>query len=254
MAAETQAETERPRTFYGQLGKAFLYPLTGHGPYVILAWVLCYAFVGLVIFLLGVVLPGPAGGYVAIIPLIVRLVLVGYFCAYLMKVIGSSATGDDQPPNWPAFSSFWDEVFRPLLLLISAVIVSFGPAGVCRTARFYGAPYMDELMWGLFVAGLLYLPMAVLAVALFDSIAALNPVVVVASIVRVWRAYLAACAAMTFVLALSFACITYVVPYVPFFGSLLSGAVVLYFLMGEMRILGLLYFHHEQRLGWFPAR
>ncbi|GAG23945.1 unnamed protein product, partial [marine sediment metagenome] len=98
---------------------------------------------------------------------------------------------------------------------------------------------------------LLYLPMGLIAVALFDSFAALNPVIVVAGIAKTFPAYLLAAAVLFLCYLLSGLLQGFVSSLVPLLGSLVATAVSLYFLMVEMRLLGLLYNTHQHRLKWF---
>jgi len=106
------------------------------------------------------------------------------------------------------------------------------------------------VLLGLVCLGLLYLPMGLTAVALFNTAAALNPVVVVGSIFRIPLQYLAACAALLVALVARVVFSAGFVP-VPILGAVVEGLVAFYLLTVEMRVLGLLYHANRGKLDWF---
>src|SRR3954452_5744658 len=99
--------------------------------------------------------------------------------------------------------------------------------------------------------GAIYFPMALLAVAVTDNFLALSPHVVMPSILRVLAPYLVACLVLGLLLVvrIGFEVLMGFVP-VPFLPSIVLGFVSLYFLVIEMRILGLLFRSNRARLGW----
>ena len=236
----------QPRSFYARFPGAFAYPFKGMGWAAIVAGALffwglnflrCVPFVGLLI----------------------GLFVAGYLAAFMIRIIDASAAGRDSPPDWPDLSSFWDDVLRPLLLLVATVAFSFLPlvirllVGVWNGGPSGGGYPKDELFWICLGWGLLYLPMGLIAVALFDSVAALNPVVVVGGIVKTFPAYLLAAGLLFVCYWLNAWLQEAISDLVPVLGSLVATAVALYFLMVEMRLLGLLYNTHRHRLKWFES-
>jgi hypothetical protein len=102
------------------------------------------------------------------------------------------------------------------------------------------------------ILSMLYFPMAILGVAMSDSFAALNPVFVLSSVMKIFKQYIVTC----FVFAGLGFMYTYVRSHlheielpllVTFF---LFWFVFLVFLMIGMRILGMLYYLNKQKLGW----
>lgn len=93
--------------------------------------------------------------------------------------------------------------------------------------------------------------MALLAVAVTDNFLALSPHVVMPSIFRVLLPYLLACVLLGLLVGLrvGFQLLMNSVP-IPFLPSIILGFVSLYFLVIEMRILGLLFRSYRERLGW----
>jgi hypothetical protein len=240
-------QAEKPKTFRQQLMSAFTYPATGRGPWLLLGWFVAYAFLSFLGFVLSIV---PFAGLI-LVP-VVALMIATFIC-YLTKIIGETARGEDAPPDWPDITCLWEQLLRPLLLMVAAGAVSFGPIGLCNVARFHEVAIPPVVDWSLLMLGLAYFPMALLAVALYESIAGLNPILVVRSIFRVGPSYFTALLIMAWIYFLGWLSMIYVLPYVPMFGGVLSGGVLMYMLMAEMRILGLIYRYHEDRIDWFGA-
>jgi hypothetical protein len=95
--------------------------------------------------------------------------------------------------------------------------------------------------------------MAMLGVAMFDNLAALNPFFVIGSILKVPKEY--ALAALVFagivgVRWLTEAVVRFIIP-VPLVPALMADLVGLYLLIVETRILGILYLANKGRLRWF---
>ncbi len=242
-------QAKRPRSIYAQLPEAFAYPFRGMGWAVLAAGAVCF-------WVLNALLAFPSSGYFGIFKLLLAIGIGGYLCAYMIRIIGSSADGREELPDWPELTNFWDDILRPLLLVISTALFSFLPLIVHVLSFAWSAPGdatypRDALYWLCLGWGLMYLPMALIAVALFDSFMALNPLVVIGGILKTLPAYLFA-AAIFFVCYFVSAWVKELISAaVPVVGSLIAGAVALYFLMVEMHVLGLLYNTHAKRLGWF---
>jgi len=234
------AGAEKPRPFLARLPGAFVYPFRGLGWAMIL-------IAGSLLWLL------PAATVVIPLPYLdkaVAAVFWAYLSAYVFKVIGSCAKGEDAPPDWPDVMDLVGEILRPLLWVVAAAVVSFGPVGVYLGRHSWELNFGDGLFWALLAWGVLYFPMGLLAVALHGSVGALNPFLVLRGIVKVGTGYLAVVVGFFAALASSFLLRRFMSG-VPVVGQFASGAVTVYFLMAAMRILGLLYQAHAKRLGWF---
>ena len=94
--------------------------------------------------------------------------------------------------------------------------------------------------------------MAMLAVAMADSLTGLNPLFVIPSICKVPLEYLVACCVVLVIYAVKLA-VGFVLAFlsIPLVTALLSGFLSLYFLTVEMRLLGTLYYTRKDRLNWF---
>jgi hypothetical protein len=95
--------------------------------------------------------------------------------------------------------------------------------------------------------------MSLLAVAMFDSITAMNPVVVVPSIARIPLPYLLTSATLLVVVLVKWGIywtLETMIP-VPIVPDLLTSLFGFYFLTVSTFILGLMYYTQRHRIGWF---
>ena len=224
-------------SFLYDLPATFNYPFRGRGRILLLAGAM--TFWGLILL--------ADLSFVALIP-----VLFGgcYLSAYMVRAISASAAGEYMPPDWPEFTNWWDDMLRPMLLVLATVLVGFGPAliwGIISLAR-WGS--LGAGFYLLLIPGAVYLPMGLLAVAMYDTVDALNPVTVAAAIVRTSPHYLIACGMMAGVLGLGFAG-ALVLTAIPWVGSLLAIAMMLYLLLVVANLMGLIYTSFEKELDWF---
>jgi len=224
-------------SFYRRLPGSLAYPFKGRG------WILIIGGAGT--FWVASLL-----AFVSFLGMLLGFILGAYLCAYMIKIIGRSAAGEEEPPDWPDITDL-DDLVQPLLLVIGTALLCFLPVIILLVG-----PWLDlmaphpTLLRAFVVVGLLYLPMALVAVALFDSLWALNPWVILVAIAKVAPAY----AAALLMLAASIAATTLVGQYtgrIPLFGGLVTNMVFLYCLMVVMRVLGLIYNAYARRLGWF---
>ena len=189
---------------------------------------------------------------VPILGLLVAIFTVGYLATYMFSIIGTTANAEDLPPDWPSISHWIDDTLYPFGLLIAAILVSLGPFFVYKAVCVVkDIPTQNAIIWLLLIYAILYLPMALIAMAIFRSFAALNPVLIISSILKVPLQYLGALIFLGLLLVVQFLSSRAGLPQVPILSRLLSQFVSLYFLMVEMRILGLLYRYKEEKLNWF---
>ena len=238
--------------FRDQVKGSFKYPIAGDGLILIISGGLFFYVFDTMLHMARYALFGCS----AII--IVSIFVGGYLTAYLRRILTSTAIGEDRMPDWPDISDFWGDCGAPLWQLFATFIFCFLPpiaftiyAGTSQSegdTSWYG---WATLALGFFSC--LYFPMAFLAVAMYNTLAALNPLHIVPSILKVWRGYTLTIVLLGAVLAVRWFCQTYlpeILP-VPILPGLLYSFIGLYLLAVEMRILGLLYRTHKQELNWF---
>lgn len=140
-----------------------------------------------------------AAGYVVrfafVIGLVAGLILtvfsVGYLFAYMQRILAASALGEDSMPEWPELTEWASDIIRPFLMFIAIVVVSFGPPFLLAPVvmPFTGPSMNLPLFLSLAALGLLYFPMALVAVAVSDNIVAVSPHVVLPAIVKIPGSY-----------------------------------------------------------------
>ncbi len=184
---------------------------------------------------------------------LIGLLVTGYLFAYAKSIITSTANGQKEPPDWPDFSDWKEDILVPYVQLVALVLLCFGPAFIIglwhpdneTPARI---AYFAALGFGALLA-----PMGMLALAMFDTLTVLNPIALTWSILRVPLHYLVAAAAFEIVLVLYWfagSALRGVIP-VPFLPEIISSFLNLYVISVGMRILGLLYVSNQDEFGWF---
>ena len=186
----------------------------------------------------------------------ITVLFYGYFFSYLQNVIQATALGESQV-EWPTPTDFIQEILVPAFQVLVCVLFSFGPAiGLFVWAATSGNPAIAIAGMLAIGYGCFYFPMAFLAVAMFDSVSAVNPALVIPSIGRVFGKYIVACVVLGVVFAVSKGVafgLALLMP-VPFLPDAIASVFSLYFLLVECRILGLLYWTNSHKLGWFERR
>jgi hypothetical protein len=234
----------RPKTFYKTIPGAFAYPFKRNGLLLLIAGTLVFGIFDIVLnlrvngrLMVGLSIGGVFGA-----------AIVGYLFLFMQSIINASAMGDDKIPNWPDFENIGESAFQPFLRLMAVCIAAVVPA----------------IMWGmltgtkggflimpLLILGVCYTPMALLAVTMDDSLMGLNPLLVIPTIARVPLEYLTSLllfGALFFLAGLLGAAANLWLP--PVVRQLIAIFFILYFIVVEMRLLGLLYYCKKDRFGW----
>ena len=137
--------------------------------------------------------------------------------------------------------------------MVGLLAFTFGPAAILRWWQPGSETFAHAIIITATVLGTLLAPMGMLALAMFDSIGALNPFLLVKSILRIPLPYLAAAAVFELLVAACFKAgnvIGLLIP-IPMLSGIISAFLNLYLTLTGMRILGLLYRAKQAELGWF---
>lgn len=246
-----QVQVTRPagsRGFFVRLPGAFIYPFRGSGVFVLLVATVVLAALGFI-----------SAGFLAIFA---KIVFYGYLFSFMQTIIHSTASEDEEMPGMPGL----DDILGSFVRLAGCVLISFGAAiALFAVAFFHEEPMAGIAIIPAVIFGCLYFPMALLAVAMKDTVFAANPLVVVPAIFKVPLAYLVTVVLLGCVFAVN--SLGSMVAHVMAFDTLTSkemshffiGAglqalwafIKVYLLAVNMRILGLLYVTKKQKLGWF---
>lgn len=234
--------------FFSHAPGAFTFPFKGNGLYILMIGAVCMAALDF------------AGSF----SLFAKIFGTGYLYAFMQKIIQCTANGEELPPAWPDFSGFWEDILLPYLQLLGCVAFCFGPAIALNlslgwwdplTGVLTGTapdPFRLTVVLLALLTGAAYFPMALLAVSMFDSLAGLNPMLVIPSVFKAKMEYLVVLlvSAGVFVMVIVKAVAVIYIP-IPILPSLVSAGLSLYLFMVEVRLLGLLYRAKRHELGWF---
>lgn len=230
------------QTFFQRLPSVFGYPFKGNGPIILILGALFF-------LLLDVMRSFHFPVYGLFVRLAVRGTAAGYLAAIMQRIVTHSAQGDDDMPGFPEVSA--NELRHPAFLLIGSFAVSF-------------APFICFLIWGdidpglklivsiaLGALGCFYLPMAIIATSMYESIFALNPLLIIPSIVKIPLEYLVACVLLGLLLGVRMVSglVLDLIP-IPILPTVIMAFISLYLLTIEMRVLGIMYHSKSDELNW----
>ena len=229
---------EPPRSFFAEIPSAFTYPFRSGGIMIMIAGAVFFAGLEWI------------GGLF----LLLSIVGAGYIFTAMKGIISATAVGDDKTPDWPEFSSWWDDLLLPFVEFAAIHLACFLPGWLALL--FIPSPANFVVCGALLLLGFAVAPMALLAVAIYDSLFALSPLLILASILRVPLEYAVAVGTLVATYVLGWVLNAWLVDAIPIpiLPWLLTSVFSLYLLVVEMRILGLLYRCKQDELGWLKFR
>lgn len=238
-AGSTGAASSPAPAFVALLPGAFRYAWQGD------AWILLFGAAGLSLLL--DLVPGPFG----VLGWILGFWVAAYFFSLFREVFHSTIHGEDRLPSSPDVSYAWEDVRELLVRWLVPQLVAFAPLMVAEWIP--GTPVGVKVVLAAF--GCFYAPMALLGVLVSDSLVAVSPWFVGRSILRAPLDY----TVLAVLLGLPF-----LVERIP--GLLPGGTVggraiglavsavmtlvLVYLALVWVRLLGLFYRCHRERLGW----
>jgi len=179
-----------------------------------------------------------------------ELVVTFYLATYWLKVIRFVAYDAEELPDWPSVEE--DEIVANGLRFTVLVLACTLPSRIYMLQAGGWTGELDTsnpIGWLLTIAGVVYFPMGMLALAVLGDLTAAGPHIVLPAIARVGLAYLPVVGLVlglivveTILVALAGA--------VPLLGPFLSAAITLYLLVVAMTLLGDLYRRHRDAIGW----
>jgi DNA-directed RNA polymerase subunit RPC12/RpoP len=223
----------------------FLFPLNGTGLGMIGLFVLSR-----LILWLGMVgaaaLLGVIGLALAVILAVISFLIQIYACSYTCLCVQASSQGQIKAPDTLQhdMGGLW-EMIKQVLRIIAAL-------GFCAMpAIFYYYHYknQDYLFWTIAAAGWFFLPMMMLSSIMYDSLAGLNPFLVLFSAFRLFFRYVLLVLALTIPAGL-FICIFIYSKILGMLVTLPAQAVLLYLAFVGAAMLGRFFKVNEERLGW----
>lgn len=244
-----QFQRAAAKSFWASLAGAFVYPFKGAGIIIVICATIAFAAMGFAAYL------GFIFGWIT------RISLYGFIFLFMQNIIHTTTSDEEETLGFPDPSSLGGAAFQ----LFATVIASFWiPIGL-EIAKLFDVPIPPEALIAGWIIGGIYFPMALLAVAMKDSVAAANPLIVFPAMMKAPGQYF-----ITVILLLAVFGIRRL-------GEMLSnsaghqmmmtkdlsvfftnlgikaalGLVSVYLLCVTMRILGLFYNQSKDKLGWF---
>jgi hypothetical protein len=161
-------------------------------------------------------------------------------------MIQSTATGNDEAPQFPEMANIFEDIIWPMLQIIVVFVVSFGPLFAYEIA-------VDEskalISWALLAFGVVYFPMAMLAVVVLGRTSVVSPHIVIPAIIRAGWLHWVSVFMLIFLYVMS-SIMENIFSDSLIIGTLVMSAVGAYTLMTQARILGVLYRERQDELGW----
>jgi hypothetical protein len=237
-----------PKGFFGRIPGALIYPFRGSGLLILIASTLVFAVLGFM----------SAG----LLSILARIVALGYLFSFMQNIIHATANEEEHMPDLPGF----DDVFGGAFRLAATVVLSFFLAIGLLVLKFSSEISVPAgALAASILFGCLYFPMAFLAVAMKDTVAAANPLVVVQAILKAPAQYLVAALAVMGVYGVrQLGDLTMVFLQQEGYSTKSINVLLLtlgirvfwsfagiYLLTVSMRILGLLYVTNKEKFGWF---
>jgi FHA domain len=231
------------QTFARLIGGAFAYPFKHDGAILLIAGTVFYLVINFLI------------SHAMMFGFLLMIFGTGYLFNYMQRILTASAMGKNRMPDWPDFTD-WSDVTGPFIQVLGTIIFSFGPAILVRVFAPADAAWTHWALIGAIIFGCFYFPMSFTAVAMFDSLGALNPLLIIFSMLKIPAAYLFTVSLLfaNFVLIWAGNSVLAAVLPIPFLPGAISEFLGLYLLTVEMRILGLLYWTKKDDLGWFSLK
>jgi predicted Zn finger-like uncharacterized protein len=231
-----EKETIEERPFLEYLPDVFAYPFKSWGIITLVAgsiFITITLFFAAYAFWFGII------GYVFV---------GGLLSYYMMKIVFHSAEGELDLPGWDV-EDWWDDIVCPVFQLILVTVVAYAPLFLYLIISiFTGGPSLIIVI-PLLIFGTVFQPMGILSMSLHHSFASLNPAILIPAIFKIPLDYAVACG-MLFLIFILKAFFTYLLV-IPFVGPFIDNFVMIYLLVVEMRILGLMYYANKDKLGWF---
>jgi len=227
----------------------FLYPLNASGLTILgLAVALPFVLHALTKFLALFTMVFPPGLIFLVLLLIIRsilgIVLFCYIWWYLSECIRDSALGGLRAPETAGSTpGLWDlicVVFRVIACIAISILPAVIYLGYVR--RF------DRTLWILYGCGAFFFPIEWLAVTMFDSVTALNPILIIGSVFSALFRYIGL-VLFYYIPILAAPLLIYLLPRNWLMDYIIE-FVALYLGMVTAHLLGRFYFRYQEKLNW----
>jgi len=211
-----------------------LYPISLSGM-IVIGMIITFE----VVFVLAINVIGPLALGLSILYIILMIYLYWYYS----ECVRDSCDGGLRAPETLNLGEGLGEMFLQLLKILACGIVYLGPAKI----YFQLTNEVDIIFWSILGIGIFLFPMGLLGVILFDSLNALNPILIIGSILSTFIPYcglvILLCGIVWMMISVSDIANSLVL-------KICLEAFHIYFLMVFSHILGRFFFKYQKKLNW----
>lgn len=178
---------------------------------------------------------------------IVNILLALYMYWYLCECVRDSAAGGLRAPETISTTPGLGEMFWQMIRILICFAFFAGPSLV----YLFHIRKADAIFWILLVYGVSFFPMGLLAVVMFDSFSALNPLLLIRSVFSTFFQY---CGLILLFCGLGFLSAVIAMILLRFWMSwilaYLLNILFIYLLMVAAHLLGRFYWKYQEKLNW----
>lgn len=240
-----------PRTMLSMILDSLIYPLQINGIGMILIGAVFWVILAFLEF----------SNPLAICGIVLQ---TGYFGSYFLEVVGRTMNKEKEIPDWPSITDFWEDIFRPsrrilgLILFSWALGITAAAIAISVAGKKPEEPSSQAMIFAVFATVFcLYFPMSVLASEALGRFLAVSPHIVIPAVFRTLPEYLAVVGGFSVMFILG-QIVLNLVGINPYAGSTLKwmiayygyAAFVLYAIIFQGRLIGLIYVKKMEKLGW----
>ena len=263
--ASYKIQAEAPKREFPWFIDIFLYPISKAGLTTIGVIIGVPLVMNLLVFLLGIIMLAfpPMLVFVAffgIIAWLINILIVLFAYWYLCECIRDSSCGGIRAPETIATTPGMGEIFWQFMKLLACFIFFWGPlaayifsTGAMRLFVLMDSKPMESALSPsiaipLLAYGVFFFPMGLLAVVIFDSVAGLNPILIIGSIFSTFFQY-CGLILLFFAIGALFIISMTILPQFWLLGFF-SNVTLLYMAMVYAHLLGRFAWHYKEKLNW----
>src|SRR6185437_4894060 len=167
-AVPIQFQAAAQKSFYAKLGSAFGYPFKGAGIVILICATMAFAALDFV-------------RWRSLFGLIITVALYGFIFLFMQNIIHTTTSDEEEPIGFPEVGGLGGAAFQ----LFATFIASFWLWVALVVAKLFDVDIPVEAIIASRILGIIYFPMALLAVAMKDSALAGNPLIVIPAMMKV---------------------------------------------------------------------
>jgi hypothetical protein len=183
----------------------------------------------------------------AIIGFLVSILLAMYMYWYICECIRDSAAGGLRAPETIGTTPGLGDMLLQLIRILVCFVFFAAPVLI----YVHYAQKTDFIFWLLLAYAVLFLPMGLLAVVMFDSFSALNPILLIGSICSTFFQY---CGLVLLFCGLGILSVIIALIlrqfWIPWVLAYIFSILFIYLLMVTAHLLGRFYWKYQEKLNW----